>query len=91
MPWEKILVVNITNGERLETYAIPGQRGSRVFCLNGSAARRGAPGDRITIMSFAQVPMDEAPAHHPHVAVLDAQNNIIEVKQPPSVGEFGAN
>lgn len=88
MPWEKILVVNITNGERIETYAIPGQRGSRIFCLNGAAARRGAAGDQITIMSFAQVSDADAPTHRPRVAVLDKNNHIIEVKQPPSVGEF---
>lgn len=91
LPWEKILVVNITNGQRLETYAIPGQRGSRIFCLNGSAARRGAPGDQITIMSFCSVAATEIPTHRPRVAVLDKHNEIIEVKEPPSVSDFAAS
>ena len=53
LPYEKILVVNATNGNRLETYAIPGPSGSGTFCLNGAAAHRGAVGDIVTIMCFA--------------------------------------
>ena len=49
LPYEKILVVNATNGERLETYAIPGEAGSKVFRLNGAAAHKGKPGDIVTI------------------------------------------
>ena len=52
LPYEKILVVNATNGSRLETYAIPGKAGSGIFCLNGAAAHRGSVGDIITIMCF---------------------------------------
>ncbi len=81
LPYEKILVVNQTNGERLETYAIPGPRGSRQFCLNGAAARCGYPGDRLTVMSFAIMTPEEAANVRPRVAILDGQNHIAELKQ----------
>jgi aspartate 1-decarboxylase len=79
-PYEKILVVNQTNGQRLETYIIVGERGSRQFCLNGAAARRGQPGDMLTIMSFGSVPAEEAAAVKPRIAILDKNNNILELK-----------
>ena len=70
IPWEKILVVNITNGERLETYAIPSPRGSKEFLLNGAAARKGNVGDQIIIMSFTNIDSNEAPSHQPKIIVL---------------------
>ena len=75
-PWEKILVVNITNGERLETYAIPSPRGSKEFLLNGAAARKGSVGDQIIIMSFGEVSEGEADTFLPKIIVLDKENNI---------------
>lgn len=78
--YEKILVVNATNGERLVTYAIPGERGSGQFVLNGAAARRGARGDVITIMSFAQIDAAEAPGFTPKVVVLDAENRVVRTR-----------
>ena len=77
LPYEKILVANRDNGSRLETYAIPGKPGSRVFCLNGPAARMGKVGDTVTIMAFAAVDDAEAAAHRPTVIVLDETNHII--------------
>ena len=77
LPYEKILVVNATNGERLETYAIPGNRGSGVFRLNGAAAHKGKPGDIVTIMSFAVMSPEEAKGHLPDVVVLNEKNEII--------------
>ncbi|RMD85360.1 MAG: aspartate 1-decarboxylase [Lentisphaerae bacterium] len=77
-PYERILVVNMNNGARLETYAIPCERGSKQFILNGAAARRGAPGDVITIMSFAMLNDDELKQHQPRVIILDENNNIIK-------------
>ena len=79
-PYERILVVNMTNGERLETYAIPGERGSKVFCLNGAAAHRGDEGDIITIMSFAHFDLEESKGFKPTVIVMDKENNIIQRK-----------
>ena len=76
LPYEKILVVNATNGQRLETYAIPGERGKGVFCLNGAAAHRGKPGDIVTIMTFAMLTPEEAAEHEPTVIVLDEHNRI---------------
>ena len=77
LPYEKILVVNATNGERLETYAIPGERGSGVFCLNGAAAHKGNPGDVVTIMSFAGMSPEEAKEHLPEIIVLNEKNEIV--------------
>lgn len=80
LPYEKLLVVNATNGERLETYAIPGERGAKRFCLNGPAALKGNPGDIITVMVFASFTPEEAEATTPRVIVLDEKNNVIEKK-----------
>ncbi len=76
LPYERILVVNATNGERLETYAIPGPAGSKVFRLNGAAARKGSVGDIVTIMAFALMEPAEAKAFKPLVVVLDEKNRI---------------
>lgn len=76
LPYEKILVVNSTNGERLETYAIPGAAGSKRFCLNGAAARRGLKGDMVTIMSFGVFSPEEADGFKPTVIIMDKENNI---------------
>lgn len=79
-PYEKILVVNATNGERLETYAIPGPAGTPTFRLNGAAAKRGNPGDMVTIMSFGRCSEEEAEGFKPKVIVLDEDNKIVERK-----------
>ena len=79
-PYEKILVVNATNGQRLETYAIPGPAGEPEFKLNGAAGRRGAVGDTITIMSFGVFEEAEANGFLPKIIVLDEQNKILERK-----------
>ena len=75
-PWEKILVVNVNTGARLETYAISAPRGSKVFLLNGAAARTGDVGDTIIIMAFGQISEEEAKDFLPKVVVLDENNNI---------------
>ena len=76
LPYEKILVVNRTNGERLETYAIPGEYGKRTFCLNGPAALRGKKGDVVTIMAFSIFNEEEARTFRPRVIVMDENNQI---------------
>ena len=81
LPYEKILVSNRENGSRLETYAIPGERGKGVFCLNGAAAHRGKPGDIVTIMTFAILTPEEAKEHQPTVIVLDERNTIIAKRE----------
>ncbi len=80
LPGEKLLIVNQTNGERLETYAIAAERGSRTFCLNGAAARRGERGDMITVMAFGTMPLAETATFKPKVAVLDEANDIAVLK-----------
>ncbi len=75
---EKILVANVENGNRFETYAIPGARGSGMICLNGATAHKGARGDRVIIFSFAVMDPGEAKTYKPQVACLDAQNKVVE-------------
>jgi aspartate 1-decarboxylase len=67
VPYEKILVANVENGERFETYAICGRRGTHVCCLNGAAAHKGAVGDRLIVMAFAQMTAQEAEGFSPKV------------------------
>ncbi len=74
---EKVSVVNINNGARLETYVIKGQRGSGVICLNGAAARLGAPGDIIIIITYGMFTDEEARKLVPVVVQVDAKNRIV--------------
>ena len=74
--YERILVANVENGERFETYAIKGPRGSGVCCLNGAAAHKGKIGDLLIVMAWAQVPEEEAAAFQPKIGVLDANNRL---------------
>ena len=67
VPYEKILVADVENGSRFETYAIAGARGSGVCCLNGAAARLGKVGDRLIVMAFARMSEDEAANWQPKV------------------------
>lgn len=67
VPYEKILVADVENGNRFETYAIAGARGSHVCCLNGAAAHKGKVGDRLIVMAFAQFSPEEAIVHTPKV------------------------
>lgn len=82
-PYEKVQVVNINNGMRLETYTIAGARGSGVICLNGAAARLTAPGDLVIIMSYAQLDEQEIRTLLPHLVFVDENNRLIETKQVP--------
>ena len=77
LPYEKILVGNINNGERFETYMIFGRAGTKVIELNGATAHLGKIGDRLTIMSFSQVPEELAAKHHPTVVRLDEKNDVM--------------
>ncbi|WP_421379180.1 aspartate 1-decarboxylase [Bacillus salacetis] len=79
LPNEKVQIVNNNNGARLETYIIPGERGSGVFCLNGAAARLVQPGDVIIVISYKMVPEEKVHAHVPKVAIMDKNNKIVEM------------
>lgn len=78
LPYEKVSVVNINNGERFETYVICGERGKRTFCLNGAAARKGQPGDMVIIIAYASMSEEEARNHKPSIVLVDRNNNIVE-------------
>ncbi|MBA2677581.1 MAG: aspartate 1-decarboxylase [Ktedonobacteraceae bacterium] len=82
-PYEKVHVVNINNGSRLETYTIAGARGSGVICLNGAAARLNAPGDLVIIISYAQFEEHELDELTPHIVFVDAENRLVETKLVP--------
>ena len=75
LPYEKVQVVNITNGARLETYTIAGEAGSRVCCLNGAAARKTQVGDRVIIISYAEMTPEEAKDFKPKVVIVDENND----------------
>ncbi len=77
--YERILVGNMANGERFETYTIYGPSGSGVIELNGATAHLGKVGDRLTIMSFGQFTPEEAERHKPLVALLDERNAIVRM------------
>ena len=82
-PYEQVQVVNINNGARLETYTIPGARGSGVICLNGAAARLNAVGDLVIIISYAQCNEEEIRSLQPHVVFVDENNHMTEQKIVP--------
>ena len=75
IPNEKVSIVNNNNGERLDTYVIPGERGSGVICLNGAAARKVQPGDVVIIMSYAMMAFEEAKHFKPAVIFPDTATN----------------
>lgn len=78
LPGEKVQIVNNNNGTRLETYTIPGKRGSGVICLNGAAARCALEGDIVIIIAYAQMDEKEAKALEPKVVLVDKQNHIVK-------------
>jgi aspartate 1-decarboxylase len=75
LPYEKVDIANINNGERFETYVIEGPAGSGTIALNGAAARRGQIGDLIIILSYGQFDKAEAAAHKPVEVHVDARNH----------------
>ena len=79
LPYEKVQVVNVNNGSRLETYTIPGKAGSRTVCLNGPAARLAAPGDNVIVISYVQLTPDEAKKHKPRVVLVNENNDPSEI------------
>ncbi len=81
-PFEKILVADLENGERFETYAIAGARGSRVCCLNGATARKGKVGDRVIVFTFCALTPEEAAVHRPRIVVFDGVRNEIVRPSP---------
>jgi aspartate 1-decarboxylase len=79
-PYEKVLVADIDNGARLETYAIEGPPGSGVICMNGAAARLVERGDKVIIMTFANYDDAEARSHRPLAVFVDDDNHPVSPK-----------
>lgn len=77
LPNEKILVANMANGERFETYAIPGEPGGGQVCLNGAAAHKGKAGDRLIVLAFCLLDSKQAVGFQPKTVRLDARNRIV--------------
>ena len=74
VPYEKILVANVENGKRGETYAVPGERGSRVIGVQGAMAHLADVGDRLIVFTFALVPEEDMASHRPLILLLDENN-----------------
>ena len=74
---QKVDILNINNGERLQTYIIAGKRGSKMFCLNGAAARKAQPGDKIIIVTYTQLTEGEIKTHKPTIVQVGENNEII--------------
>jgi len=74
---QKVDILNINNGERLQTYIIAGKRGSKMFCLNGAAARKAQVGDKIIIVAYALMSEEEAKTYKPTIVQLNDKNDIV--------------
>jgi len=79
IPYEKVQVLNINNGERAETYIIPAKRRSGTIGLNGALARLAQKGDHLILITYCMIPEDEATAHRPKIVLVDNQNHITSV------------
>lgn len=75
--WQKVDILDINNGERFQTYIIKGKPNSGCICLNGAAARKVQPGDKVIIVSYASLTPQEAETHQPTVVMVDENNSII--------------
>jgi aspartate 1-decarboxylase len=76
MPHEQVLISNLNNGKRFETYVIPGPSGSGVICLNGPTARKGEVGDKIIVFTYGYIHEDKVKEHSPKIILLDKENKI---------------
>lgn len=86
LPYERILIGNMANGERFETYVIYGERGAGSIQLNGATAFLGKIGDRLTIMNFGAYTPEEALNHKPRVIVLNEKNEVVR-SEPAGIQE----
>lgn len=81
IPYEAVSIWNVDNGNRFETYAIEGERGSGVICINGAAARMVAPQDLVIIASFVNMDNAEALAHEPRLVFVDGKNRMLPTRK----------
>ncbi len=77
LPYEQVMISNLNNGERFETYVIPGKPGSREFCLNGPTARKGVVGDKIIVFAYCYMADEEIKDFEPIIIKLDEKNNPV--------------
>jgi aspartate 1-decarboxylase len=90
LPGELVHIVDVTNGARLETYTIAGERGSGVIGINGAAAHLVSPGDIVILIGYGQMDTAEARSHRPHVVFVDADNKIRHLGDDPAEAPVGA-
>ena len=84
LPGELVHIVDVTNGARLETYTIAGERGSGILGINGAAARLVHPGDVVILIGYGQMETAEAREHKPHVVFVDADNKVLATGFDPA-------
>jgi aspartate 1-decarboxylase len=89
LPGEQVAIVDVTNGARLETYVIPGARGTGVIGINGAAAHLVHPGDLVILISYAQLDDATARTYQPRVVHVDAHNRVIELGVDPAAAAPG--
>lgn len=89
LPGEQVAIVDVTNGARLETYVIPGRRGSGVIGINGAAAHLVHPGDLVIIISYGQMDDAEARTYQPRVVHVDADNKVVGLSADPTTAAPG--
>ena len=86
--WEKVHVVNLNNGDRLETYVIPGAKGSGAVCLNGAAARRGEVGDIVIVIAYANVSEEQVRTFRPRMVYAEEPGNrVAQVVAPEGAAQ----
>ena len=79
LQFEKVQGVNVNNGNRFETYTLEGPAGSGMICLNGPAARLGAVGDEVIIITYSEMTQEEAKKHKPKIVLVDKQNKVTKI------------
>ncbi|WP_062462103.1 aspartate 1-decarboxylase [Demequina soli] len=85
LPGQQVDIVDVTNGARLTTYAIPGERGTGVLCINGAAAHLVKAGDLVIIIGYGMLADAEARTFEPHVVFVDAANRVVELSDEPGL------
>ena len=91
LPGEQVTIVDVTNGARLETYVIPGERGSGVFGINGAAAHLVHPGDLVILISYGLMDETEAKSHLPKVVHVDGSNRMVSLDHDPAAPAPGTS
>ena len=90
LPGQQVDIVDVTNGSRLTTYVIPGERGSGVLCVNGAAAHLVQPGDVVILIGYGLLDAAELATHSPKVVFVDAANRVVELGADPGHAPEGS-